>query len=133
MVRILSRGELWLQLLSLGALSWRAAECSPGYFFYLNILLSPNKNIPHPGDVVLHQVFIEGIGDLQPADEGDGDHILVAVAYQGHLTLKIFNIIFQALPDFHLNCEEAVVVPLEFPLGSNLVKKSFGHLLEISE
>ena len=51
-------------------------------------------------------MFVEGIGDLQPVDEGGGgDYVLIAVVYQGHLSLKIVNIVLQALPSFHLDCE----------------------------
>ena len=78
-------------------------------------------------------MLVEGIGDLQPADKGGGGHLLVAVIYQGHLTLKIINIILQALFGFHLNCEEVVVFPLEFPPRSKLVKKCLSHLMKILE
>ena len=44
--------------------------------------------------------------------------ILVTVIYQGHLTLKIINIVLQALPGFYFGCEEVVVVPLKFSLRS---------------
>ena len=63
-------------------------------------------------------MFVEGIGNLQPTDEGDGGYILIAVVYQDHLTLEIVDVVLQALPNFHLNCEEVVVVPLEFSLKS---------------
>ena len=78
-------------------------------------------------------MFVKGIGDLQPADEGGGGHVLVAVIYQGHPTLKIINIVLQALPDFHFYCKEVVVVSLEFPPRSKLIKNCLGHLTEIPE
>jgi len=36
----------------------------------LDVLLSLDKDIPHLGDVILHHMFVEGVGDLQPTDEG---------------------------------------------------------------
>jgi len=68
----------------------------------LAVLLSLNKNISHPGDVFLHKIFVERIGESQPADEGSGGYALVAVVYQGDLTMKIVNIVLQALPAFNL-------------------------------
>ena len=59
-------------------------------------------------------MFVEGVGDLQPTDEGGNGYVLITVVYQGHLTLKVVDVILQALPEFHLDLEEIVVVPLEF-------------------
>ena len=84
-------------VLELGILS-RGTASSPSYLLYLDVLLSLNKNIPHPGDVILHQMFVKGIGDLQPANEGDGGYVLVTIVYQGHLTLKIVNICNVPIP-----------------------------------
>ena len=86
-------GELWLQLLKLGALSRGVAGYNLSRLFYLDVLLSPNQNIPHLGDVILHQLFVEEIGELQPTDKGSGSYILIAVVYQGHLTLKVVNVV----------------------------------------
>ena len=96
----------------LESLSRETARRSPSCLLYLNVLLNLNKNIPHPGDVILHQMFVEGIDDLQPIDEGGGGYILVAVVYQSHLTLEIVNIVHQAFSGFRLDCEEVVVVSL---------------------
>jgi len=57
------------------------AGCSPSYLFYLDALLSPNEDIPHLSDVILHQIYVEGISDLQPADESGGDYVLIIVVY----------------------------------------------------
>jgi len=67
--QILPQGKLWLQLLDLGPLCRGATGCGPSCLFYLDVLLRPDKYIPHLGDIILHQTFVEGVCDLQPADE----------------------------------------------------------------
>ena len=62
--QILPRGELWLCLLDLGPLSWGATGCGPNCLFYLNVLQRPDKYIPHLSDVILLQMFVEGVYDL---------------------------------------------------------------------
>ena len=64
--QILPRGELLLWLLELGALSRGEIRHSTSHLLYLDVLLSPKKDIPHLGDIILDQIFVEGIGDLQP-------------------------------------------------------------------
>ena len=76
--------------------------------------ISSVKDIPHLGDVVLHQMFIEWVGDLQPTDEGGNDCILVTVVYQGHLVLDVVDVILQTLPRFRLDREEMIVLSLKF-------------------
>ena len=110
-----------------------AAGCSLSRLFYFDVLLSPNEDIPHFGDVILHQMFVEVIGDLQPIDEGSSGYALVVVVYQGHLTLKVVNIVFQTLPTFHLDYEKVIVVPLEFSLRSKLVVKCISYFMKIPE
>jgi len=65
---------------------------------------------------VLHQVFVEEVGDLQPTNERDGSHVVFAVIYQGHLALEITDIMFETISELHLNREEVIVVLLKFPL-----------------
>ena len=65
----------------------------------------PDKDITHLNSVILHQMFVEGVDDLQPNDEDGSGYILVTIVYQGHLTLKIVDVIL--LPRFHLNYEES--------------------------
>jgi len=115
---ILPRGELWLQLLNLRPLSRGVTGRGPSRLFYLDVLLSPDEDIPHLADVILHQMFIEEVGDLQPTDEGGSVYVLVAVVHQGHLALEIINVVLQTPSIFHLYREKVVVVPLEFPSRS---------------
>ena len=49
--------------------------------FYLDVLLSPDEDIPHLGDVILHQMFVERVSNLQPTDEGDSDYVFFIVVY----------------------------------------------------
>ena len=77
-------------------------------------------------------MFEEENGDLQPTDEGRG-YILVAVVYQGHLTLKIDKVVLQTLPNFYLDREKVVDVPLKFSSRSKLVVIRVGYFMEILE
>ena len=108
--RILPRGGLWFWLFDLRALSRGATGGSPTRLFNLYVLLRIEKDISHLGDVILHQIFIEGDGNLQSTDEEVNDYVLITVVYQGHLALKVVDIALQALLRFHFNYEEMVVV-----------------------
>ena len=83
------RRELWLLplILSFGS----AIDCALGRILNLDVLLGPKENILHLGDFVLHQMFVERVGDLQPTD---GSHVVIAVIHQSHLALKITDIMF---------------------------------------
>ena len=76
-----------------------------GSILDLYVLLSPREDIPHPSDFMLHQVFVKRMRDLQPTDERSDNHSVIEVIYQGHLTLKITNKIFEALSRLYLDCE----------------------------
>ena len=77
-------------------------------------------------------MFVEGVGDLQPIDEGDTGYVLVAVVHQGHLVLEVINVALQTLLSFHLYREEVVAIPLKFPPRSKLVV-CIRYLMEVSE
>ena len=64
---------------------------------------------------------------MQPADEGGCDYVLITIVYYGHLALKVVDVVLQTLPEFHLDREEVVVVPLEFSPRSKLVEKCVGQ------
>ena len=93
----------------------------------MHAFLSPNWDIPNLVDVIFHQMFVEGVGE--PTDKGHSGYILVIVVYQSHLTLEVGNIVLQALPNFHLDCEEVIVVPLEFPPRSKMVVECVGYFM----
>ena len=76
---ILPRGEQLLRLLALGCLFRGAIGRTPSRFFNEHALLCLDKNVPHLGGIVLHQMLVEWVGDLQPTDECSVDHIFIAV------------------------------------------------------
>ena len=132
MAQILPRGKLWLRLLDLGPLSRGATGGGRNPLFYLNVLLSPDKHITYFGYAILHQMFAEGVGDLQPTDEGGSGYVLIAIVHEIHLALKVINIALQTLSNFHLDCEEVVVVPLEFSSRNKLIVECVGYFMKVS-
>ena len=86
----------------------------------LNVLLSPDEDISQLGDIILYQMSVERVGELHQLMKSVAT-ISSTVVYQGHLALKVINVVLQTLSSFHLDCEEVVVVPLDFPLRSKLV------------
>ena len=113
-LRLFFGGNCGFSFSTSGLSLWGATGCGPSRLYYLDVLLSPDEDIPHLGDVILHQIFVEGVVDLQPIDKGDNGYILIAVVYQGHLALKVINVALQTPPSFHLDRGEVVVVPLDF-------------------
>ena len=81
---------------------------------------------------MLHQVFI-GVGNLQPTDERSGNYVVIAVIHQCHLTLKITDLMFEALSGFHLDREKVISIFLKLRSGSILVIESLLHLFETPE
>ena len=43
---------------------WRAIDCVPGCILDLDVLLDPKVDVLYLGDFMLHQVLVEGVGDL---------------------------------------------------------------------
>jgi len=81
---------------------------------------------------MLHQVFVQRVGDVQPTNERNGNHVTIAVIHQCHLALKITVVMFESLFGLHLDREEVIVL-LELLLGSVLMIEDLHHLFEISE
>jgi len=65
----------------------RATSFAPSCILDLYVFLSLREYVPHPGDFMRHQAFVEGVGDLQPTDERSGNHIVIAIIHLGHLAL----------------------------------------------
>jgi len=130
---LLGRSELWIRLFPLTAPIRGAVGCAPGRIFNADVLLDPKENVPHFSDFVFHQVFIEGVGDMQLTDERCRRDVFDAVIYQSHLALDITDIVLEALPRLHLDGEEVIVVLLEFVMGSKLIIEGLPHLLEVSK
>jgi len=85
---------------------------TPGSILNLNILLSVSEDVPHLGDLVFHQMLVEGRGDLHHTDERGGNHVVIAVIHQSHLALEITDLLFEALLKLPLDGEKVVVVLL---------------------
>jgi len=66
---------------------------TPSRIFDLHVLLRPDENVPHLGDIVLHQMLVEQVGDLQPTGECSGGYVFIAVMYQSHLALEIVDVV----------------------------------------
>ena len=78
-------------------------------------------------------MFVQGVRDLQPADEYEYRDILTAVRELCELDFEIANIGFEAVALPHLDGEKMVVVPLSFLTGCVLGEKHFGHLFEVAK
>ena len=50
-------------------------------------------------------MFVEGVGDLQPTNEGGSGYVLITVVYLGHLALEVIYVVLQTLFRFHLDRE----------------------------
>ena len=112
-------------------LFWRVTGLTPGSILNMYAFLSLREDVPHPGDFILHQVFIERAEDLQPTDEHSGSHIIIAFIHHDHLTLEITDVMFKSLSRLYLDCEEVIVVILNLPSRSLLVIKGLLHLLKL--
>ena len=68
----------------------------------MDVLLCLDKYIPHLGDVVLHLMSVEGVCDLQPAEDG-GRGYVITIVYHCLLALKVIDVVLQTLLGSHLN------------------------------
>jgi len=91
-------------------LAWGIVGRTSGSILNLNILLGASDDVPHLGDLMFHQMLVKGVGDLQPTDERDGSHVVIAVIHHRHLALKIIEILLEALLRLYINVEEVVDV-----------------------
>ena len=108
----------------------RVTGLTPGSILNMYAFLRLREDVPHPGDFILHQVFIERAEDLQPTDEHSGSHIIIAFIHHDHLTLEITDVMFESLSRLYLDHEEVIVVILNLPLRSLLVIKGLLYLFE---
>jgi len=58
-VEILTWGKLLLWLFTLGSLFRGVIGRTLSHLFNLHIPLYPDKNVPHLGDIILHQMLVE--------------------------------------------------------------------------
>ena len=52
---------------------------TPSRLFDLHVLLRPDENVPHLRDIILHQMLVERVGDLQPANKCSGGYVYITV------------------------------------------------------
>ena len=81
-----------------------------GCTLHLDVLLNLREDVPYFGDLMLHQVLVEGVGDLQPTDERDSSHIVIVLIHQSHLVLKITDILLEIFPEIYLDGEKVVAI-----------------------
>ena len=129
---LLWEGRLWLWLLLL-ILFWKSDRRAPGRTFDLDVLLYPKEDVLHLVDFMFHQVLVEEVGDFQHIDKCCCSYIFIAIICQGHLTLKVIDIVFDALIGLHLDREEVIVVLLKLKTRGKLVVEGLPHLFEVSE
>ena len=76
----------------------------------MDVLLGVGADDPYLGDLMFHQMFVEGVGDLHSTNEHGDTHIVIIVIDQSHLALEIIDIMLEALPKLHHDDEEVIVV-----------------------
>ena len=76
-------------------------------------------------------MFVQGVRDLQPADERECGDVLTAVGDLSQLTLEIDNVRFEVVALPHLDKKKVVVVSHILPMRYILGEERFGHLLEV--
>ena len=81
MARILPQVNYGFGFLTSGPCLGGVTGRGPNHLFYLDVLLSLNEDTPNLNDIILHQIFVKGIGDLQPIDKGGNNHILIVVVH----------------------------------------------------
>ena len=86
------------------------------------------KDLTHLGDVVLQEVLVQGVSDLQPADECECRYLLIIVRDFGQLALKEVDIGLEAIPRLHLDREEVMAAPLGFLVRGVLYDEGIGDL-----
>ena len=68
-------------------------------------------------------------GRLATHYERNDNHVIIIIL-QGHLSLEITDVMFEALSGLHFDCEEVIAVLLKLPSGRVLVIKGPLHLFE---
>jgi len=82
LILILLRGNrLWFLFLPFIFSFKKTTSFVPRSILDLYVFLNPRDDVQHPGDFMLHQVFVEGMKDLQPIDERSDNHIVIAVIH----------------------------------------------------
>ena len=82
---------------------------------------------------MFQHVLVQGVRDLQLADECKCKYILTAVGNFGQLDLEVANIRLEVVTMSHLDREEVMIVLFGFSVGGVLGEKYFSYLLEVVE
>ena len=111
----------------------RATDFTPCNILNLYVFLSSREDVPHSGDFMLHQVFVEGLRDLQPTDKRNDSHVVIAIIHQRHLALEVTDVIIEALSGLHLDRGKVIDVILKLQSRSIFVIEGQLHLFETPE
>ena len=77
-----------LRLPSTIARLYRMIRESLHRLFKLDVTLSSGKDLANIGDVVLQEVFVQGVSNLQHTDKCDGSNFLTTIGSFGESILK---------------------------------------------
>jgi len=102
-----------LRLLPSTLLLGRSIRRAPHRLLQLYVLLGTRHNVFQVGDIMLHQVFVEGMVGLQSSSECSCDNIIITVTDQRYLTLKITDIALEGFSVLHLDCKKMIAVLFE--------------------
>jgi len=83
------------------------------------------------GDIILHQLFIQWVGDSQPADKYESGDIFVAIVHFGQLALEEVDVRLETVVGSHLDGKEVVVVLLECQAGGVLREEQLDEILKV--
>ena len=95
--------------------------------------MSSGEDLAHLGDVVLQEVFVQGVSDLQPTDECERRDLFTTIRDFGKLALKEVDVGFEAVFLPHLNGEEVMAILLDILVRGVSGKKCFSHLYKVVE
>ena len=101
--------------------------------FELDVRLSSEEDLAHLGNVVLQEVFIQGLSNLQAADECENNDLFTAIRDFSKLTLKEVDVGFEIIFLPHLDGEKVMVILLGILARCVLGKKHFDHLCKVAE
>jgi len=83
------------------------------------------------GDFVLHQMFVQWVGDSQSADECESDNIFIVVVHFVQQTLKEADVRIEVVGEPHFDRKEVMAVLLKFLAGGVLREEQAGEILEV--
>ena len=91
------------------------------------------QDVLHVSDIVLLQMLVKEVINLQPDNEHGCNNIVATVINHDHLILKITDVVLEGLTWLHLDCDEVIVVPLDFLSQGILVEENVANLLKASD